>query len=167
MGDVRFERAFDANMLPSQYYVIGDEAFSNTTQFLTPWSGTGLGVWKDSFNYHLSSMRQCIERAFGLLTSRWGVFWRPLSCAFKKRPLVITVAALLHNYCIDLKCPIAPLLQDDIQPGDIWEVIDNNQSDDPLIRQRAIGNRRWEITDELQAKGKRRPDFAACNNRIN
>lgn len=44
-------------LIPSQYYFIGDGAFSNTAQFLVPWSGTGLGPWKDSFNFHLSSMR--------------------------------------------------------------------------------------------------------------
>jgi hypothetical protein len=27
-------------MLPRQYYLIGDEAFTNTPQFLTPYSGT-------------------------------------------------------------------------------------------------------------------------------
>ena len=27
-------------------------------------------------------MRQSIERAFGLLTRRWGIFWRPLQCDY-------------------------------------------------------------------------------------
>ena len=61
----------DQGELPNQYYFIGDEAFVNTSQILVPWSGRGLGEWKDSFNYHLSAMRQCIKRAFGLLTRRW------------------------------------------------------------------------------------------------
>ena len=60
----------DENLLPPEFYVIGDEAFKCTNQFLVPFSGTGLGLWKDSYNYHLSSMRQTIERAFGVLTKR-------------------------------------------------------------------------------------------------
>ena len=56
----------DNGDLPSEYFVIGDEAFVCSSQILCPWSGSNLGLWKDSFNYHLSSMRQCIERAFGL-----------------------------------------------------------------------------------------------------
>lgn len=45
----------DDGLLPEKYFVIGDEAFVNTPQFLVPWSGRGLGPWKDSFNYYLSS----------------------------------------------------------------------------------------------------------------
>jgi hypothetical protein len=37
---------------PSDFYVIGDEAFVCTTNnFLTPYSGHGLGPWKDAFNF--------------------------------------------------------------------------------------------------------------------
>jgi hypothetical protein len=106
-------------MLPAPYYFIGDEAFVCTTQFLVPWSGHGLDVWSDSFNYHLSSMRQCIERAFGVLTQRWGVFWRELKCSFDKWTLVVTVAAKLHNYCIDMRdTDIAPRRNEDFEYGD-------------------------------------------------
>jgi hypothetical protein len=61
---------FDNNRLPSEYYFIGDEAFTNCDQFMSPWSGHDLDIWKDSFNYHLSAMCQCIERAFGVLVQR-------------------------------------------------------------------------------------------------
>jgi hypothetical protein len=75
----------------------GDEAFANRDQLLVPWSGRGLGLAKDAFNYHLSAMRQTIERAFGLLVARWGVLWRPLRVAVHRWPLVTTVCAKLHN----------------------------------------------------------------------
>ncbi len=84
-GGCQLYNMISQNHLPEEYYFIGDEAFVNTNQFLIPWSGTGLGKFKDSFNYHLSSMRQCIERAFGLLTQRWGIFWRPLRCRYIKK----------------------------------------------------------------------------------
>ena len=91
----------EAGRLPRQYYIICDEALSSTEEALTPFGGTQIGTWKDSFNYHLSSMRQCIERAFGILTRRWGIFWRPLTCAYEKWPLIVQVCAKLHNLCID------------------------------------------------------------------
>lgn len=56
--------------LPSEYFIIGDEAFSCSDQILSPWPGRGIGRYKDSFNYWLSHSRQCIERAFGMLTKR-------------------------------------------------------------------------------------------------
>ena len=93
----------DNGHLPEPYYFVGDEAFICSQQFLVPWSGRGLPADKDSFNYHLSSMRQCIERAFALLTNRWGIFWRPLRCAYDRWTLVCMVAAKLHNFCIDME----------------------------------------------------------------
>jgi hypothetical protein len=69
--------------LPSSYFGVGDDAFVNSDTLLTPWSGRGLTIFQDSFNYHLSCMRQTIERASGMLIRRWGVFNRPLinSCS--------------------------------------------------------------------------------------
>jgi hypothetical protein len=61
----------------------------------------GIGKAKDSFNFHLSVRRQAIERAFSIMVRRWGIFWRPLTCAFKKWALVTTVCAKVHNVCID------------------------------------------------------------------
>ena len=55
-------RAVAGGLLPSDYVIIGDAAFTNSGQVLSPWPGQGLGIYKDSFNYHLSAMRQCIER---------------------------------------------------------------------------------------------------------
>ena len=52
--------------LLSGFYGIGDEAFVCTDVLLTPWSGRGLSRDKDNFNFYLSAMRQCIERAFGV-----------------------------------------------------------------------------------------------------
>jgi hypothetical protein len=96
----------DAGRLPCDFYIIGDEAFSCTDQLLVPYGGRGLGVWKDSFNYHLSSMRQCIERAFALYVQRWGIVWRALRTDFNRWPLVLTVCAKLHNFCIDRQVPL-------------------------------------------------------------
>jgi hypothetical protein len=67
-----------AIQLPVGFYGVGDEAFICTETLLTPWSGRGLDRNKDSFNFLLSSMRQCIERAFGTFVARWGIFRRPL-----------------------------------------------------------------------------------------
>ena len=104
--------------LPKEFFIIGDEAFPCTEYLLTPYSGRHLGIWKDSFNFHLSAMRQTIERAFGILTRRWGIFWRPLSMAMSRWSLVITVCAKLHNLCIEQGLVEIPLAVEDLQDAD-------------------------------------------------
>jgi hypothetical protein len=59
-----------SQQLPPGYYGVGDDTFVNSNTLLTPWSGHQLNIWQDSFNYHLSAMRQCIERAFGIYIRR-------------------------------------------------------------------------------------------------
>src|SRR3546814_19584132 len=56
------EEALTGKELPADYYIVDDEAYSATEQFLIPWSGSQLPVDKDSYNYHHSLMRQVIER---------------------------------------------------------------------------------------------------------
>jgi hypothetical protein len=170
----------DDHLLPDEYYVVGDEAFTNTQQFLVPWSGRGIGLWKDSFNYHLSAMRQCIERAFGLLTRRWGIFWRPLQCEYARWSDIGTVCAKLHNFCIDNNDP-SPCGRPprDIMPGDAWRVVDNNISPDVDAREqqarssasrrgprgRPRGDRRRQITTNLEIAAVPRPAFAKSQSR--
>ena len=87
--------------MESWAHIVLDEAYPNTRQELSPYRGRNLDIWNDSFNYHLSLHRQCVERAFGILAERWGVFWRPLRVAYRRIPLLIRVDCKLHNYCID------------------------------------------------------------------
>jgi hypothetical protein len=85
---------------PSDFYVIGDEAFVCTHNFLTPYNGHGLGPWKDAFTFYLSSMRQCVERSFALLVLHWGIWWRPLQFDFSCWTKVLTALAKLHNFAL-------------------------------------------------------------------
>jgi len=144
--------------LPEPFYIVGDEAFTTTSQLLSPWPGRSLGPWKDSFNYHLSCMRQSVERAFGLLTQRWGIFWRPLRCRFSTWSLVCTVAAKLHNFCIEEGEVDAPVRhQDDYEARDSAEVQMNDEERDEVRSTRATGRRREDLTFMLEQQGIRRP----------
>jgi hypothetical protein len=153
----------DDGNLPRKYYIVGDEAFCNTGQVLVPWSGRGLDTWKDSFNFHLSSMRQNIECAFGILTQRWGIFWRPLRCSFNRWTLVITVCAKLHNFCIDMgegRGNDVPMrVNEDHETGD-RNVLYDNGNDDDVILARPIGDTRRIITEQFGSSGQRRPPHA-------
>jgi hypothetical protein len=93
--------AIKEGKLPKWAHIVFDEAYTCTDQELSPFKGRDLNIWKDSFNYHLSLHRQVVERAFGILIQRWGIFWRPLKVAFSRIPLVIRVCCKLHNVCVD------------------------------------------------------------------
>lgn len=159
----QMKKDIDAGRLPKKYYIIGDEAFVCTNQLLVPYSGRQLGKRKDSFNYHLSAMRQVIERSFALLVQRWGILWRSLRCSFKRWTLVLSVCAKLHNFCIDENIPIAHnRYYEDQEDGDIAEVI-LNEHENPAPP--TYADRRLALTRFLQDRGQKRPDFAAMNSR--
>lgn len=143
------KQVVDNGLLPAKYFFIGDEAFSNTPQLLVPYSGTGIGTAKDSFNYHLSSI---------VLTKRWGIFWRPLTCAYDRWALVCTTAAKLHNFCIKESVPVPDEVHpSSLQVGDVWEGIENGSQRDPEFKRALIGDRRKIITEDLQLGGFVRP----------
>jgi hypothetical protein len=98
MGNSLPQSERSTKMLPPTYFGVGDDAFVNSDTLLTPWSGRGLTIFQDSFNYHLSSMRQTIERAFGMFIRRWGIFNRPLTVALHKWGFIADVCARLHNF---------------------------------------------------------------------
>jgi len=132
------------------------------------YQGRGLDIYKDSFNYWLSHSRQCVERGFGMLTQRWGIFWRIFRFAFDRWSLVVMVCMKIHNLCINECCDVpARRFAEDIREGDEWTVLDNTREDDGLHRLRAVGERRRRITAALQRTGIIRPVHAQMNSRCN
>jgi len=123
-------------------------------------SGRGLDRYKDCFNYWLSHSRQVVERAFGMLTQRWGIFGSPFIYM-----LVIMCCIKLHNICVDHSVPV-PLTRyhEDVRAGDEWHVFDNNDVD---FQERAVGNQRRSITSVLEANGIAWPIHSAMNSRCN
>ena len=145
--------------LPPTYYGVGDEAFICTDTLLTPWSGRGLDRNKDSFNFLLSAMRQCIERAFGMFVARWGIFRRPLAIGAQRWGLVLGVCAKLHNYCIrhGEGKPLSAL-QTDMQEGDEETVLDNQQNYGATNKSGGVGSAlRRDITTAIGEWGQIRP----------
>jgi hypothetical protein len=162
-----FKKLLDDGRLDPRYFVIGDEAFPCTNQMVSPWPGRGIGRWKDSFNYWLSHSRQCIERAFGMLVKRWGIFWRKFLFSQERWSMVIITCMKLHNVCID-RCVTLPTRrhQHDHEDGDVEVVMLNNDPvRDALLRDQARGNRRANLTQELCDQGKGRPVHSECNSR--
>jgi hypothetical protein len=154
--------------LPAAYYLIGDDAFACTDQLLCPWPGRGIGAWKDSFNYHLSHSRQCVERAFGIYVRRWGIFWRKLTFDYERWPLVAIVCAKLHNLCCDDNIPPPAkrhhldLYGSHKEPAEELVVLNDDMHNEDGLNNavRAVGSRRRDMTAVLEDRGIKRPRFA-------
>lgn len=87
-------------MVEDGHCIVVDEAYAASEVLAVPWPGCGRGDrWKDSYNFYHSSSRIHIEQAFGMLSWRWGVFWRPLRVPFPKRPSLVRACFRLHNFC--------------------------------------------------------------------
>jgi hypothetical protein len=171
MSELKMQ-VIDTNMLPPQYYFVVDEAISSTEYVLCPYGGRGIGTWRDSFNYHLSCMRQCIERAFGILTRRWGIFWRPLSCDLARWSLIVQVCGKLHNLCIDFNLDNINIAvaEEDHEEGDSAEVFLNRYTAEhagewPTNADNS-SQRRLNITKYFKEQGWSRPPHAHANNRV-
>ena len=154
--------------LPEDFFLIGDDAFACTRQLLCPWPGRGIGADKDAFNYFLSHSRQCIERAFGMLVKRWGIFWRKFMFDFERWPLVALVCAKLHNVCCDDNLLPPPRFHRDLFGHHKTPAADEVLLNDVARAegaQRATGQTRKNITDVLQDRRITRPRHASCNAR--
>ncbi len=107
-----------------------------------------------------------IEHAFGLLTQRFGIFWRCFHFSFDRWSLVVLVCMKLNNLCLDrnLSVPLRRFYED-VREDDEWVVWDNVQSDDQFLQGRATCDRRRQIMQKLQDMGIVQPPHAAANSR--
>ena len=113
-------RAVEAGGLNSDFFINSDNAFNLEEWMMVPCND---GVHAD-FDYHQSSNRVVIERAFGILIRRWGILWRPLEVQFRRRAPLVKCCMLLHNFCINKRVELN--LRElngltEIQPGR-WEI---------------------------------------------
>jgi hypothetical protein len=69
---------------------------------ITPYEGSQpLGGKNDVFNYHSAKSRQVVERAFGMMISRWRILVDALGLgSHQKDAVVIKVCCLFHNICL-------------------------------------------------------------------
>ena len=92
--------------LPAGFYITGDPAYIPTEHMLTPYSGSQRNdEANDIFNFYLSQLRIRIEMAFGLLTTKWRIFRRPLEGTLENQAKIIETCARLHNLLV---CRVAP-----------------------------------------------------------
>ncbi|KAL0552251.1 hypothetical protein IC582_011357 [Cucumis melo] len=121
-------RVIQREFVRSRYYYLCDTGYPNAEGFLTPYRGQRyhLQEWrgaanvptnaKEYFNMKHSSARNVIERAFGILKSRWTILCGKSYYPLQVQCRTILACVLLHSlinremtYCEDV---------DDVDEGD-------------------------------------------------
>jgi len=82
------------------YFLVGDEIFPLKTWLMRPYPGTALSnnEEKKIFNYRHSRARRVIENAFGILSTRWRIFHKPIKATIKNVENYTLACLGLHNY---------------------------------------------------------------------
>ncbi len=81
------------------YVVVGDAAFALKRNLMNPYPGSHeRGTPERIFNYRLSSARGRIENTFGIMTTVFRIFRKPMQLEPKKAKIIVHCSALLHNF---------------------------------------------------------------------
>ena len=82
------------------FVFLGDEIFALQHHFMKPFQRTYTGVQHKIFNYRLSRARMSIERAFGLLVSKWRIFKSLIAFYLEHIDSIIGACICLHNFLL-------------------------------------------------------------------
>jgi DDE superfamily endonuclease len=121
--------------LPNWASIAADDAYGNRGRVLTPYSGRALTSRQDTFNYFLSSCRIFVEQVFGVIVTRFGIFWSPMKCYLKKASRIVGVCCKIHNFIVDRR----------LERGDEHDMEDLQPDEDNCI----VGEPQVHIQDEL------------------
>jgi hypothetical protein len=94
---------------PQDKYYLVDSGYPNKKGYLAPYKGQRYHVpeWqhghhpvglKEVFNYHHASLRNMIERSFGVLKMKWRILLQIPSFSVRKQSKIITACMALHNF---------------------------------------------------------------------
>lgn len=79
-------------------FFLGDSGFPISTTMMRLYSGKLLDERKKIFNYRLSRARRTIENTFGILSSRWRIYRKPITMNPKYVDSIIMATVCLHNF---------------------------------------------------------------------
>jgi hypothetical protein len=63
----------------------------------------GLEPYKAHWNFIQSSIRMCVERAFGILKDRWRIMQKRADVPLRSMADIVSTCIVLHNLCIITK----------------------------------------------------------------
>ncbi|XP_050321016.1 putative nuclease HARBI1 [Bactrocera neohumeralis] len=97
----------------SNFWMLGDAGYPLESFLLTPYRTPEEGSVEAKFNLAHSRCRNIIERAIGLLKSRWRCLLgaRELYYSPQKAAKIFNVCVMLHNLCIHFKDQFADIVE--------------------------------------------------------
>lgn len=78
--------------------ILGDETFPLRNYLMRPYPNRCLDDEKKIYNYRLFRAWRVIENTFGILSSRWRIFRRPISLELETAISVVKSTIVLHNF---------------------------------------------------------------------
>ncbi|XP_049935002.1 protein ALP1-like isoform X2 [Nymphaea colorata] len=104
----------DPFVVPEGKYYLADGGYPNIVGFLTPYRRHRYHLSEfdtpgerrprtpqELFNHRHSSLRNTVERTFGMLKARFPVLKMQVQYPFKKQALIVLATCVLHNFIID------------------------------------------------------------------
>lgn len=83
------------------FVFVGDEAYPLMRNVLRPYPRSQLDQSKEYFNARLSRARKCVECAFGIMTAKWRILWKPIETGLDLADDIVKAMCILHNVVID------------------------------------------------------------------
>lgn len=86
------------------FFLVGDDAFPMGRRLMKPFVPTKKEKLTNDqcvFNYRLSRARRVVENAFGIMTSKWRVLSRTMTCNPERAKKIVSACTALHNYFMD------------------------------------------------------------------
>ncbi|XP_048237143.1 putative nuclease HARBI1 [Haliotis rufescens] len=125
---------------PVDGWLLGDSGYACRPWLLTPLSNPQTPP-EEKYNRAHCRTRNTVERAFGVLKSRFRCLGKTTGCLMftsKRCHQVVYAAAQLHNMCLDMNIPLPPSQADEVASDDTvyhGPICDGFQTRRGVIRQ--------------------------------
>lgn len=87
------------NNMSVPYVFLADDGFALSTHVMKPYPGNHeIGSPNRIFNQHLSRSRVVVENTFGILSSVFRIFRRPINLKLESMKEITMTCVLLHNF---------------------------------------------------------------------
>ena len=97
-------------ILPLPYFIVADDAFPLKSNIMKPYPQRGLTTKQRIYNYRQSRARMNVECAFGILSSRFQIFRKPMAFLPDKVDLITLTCCTVHNLLSLMSTKLRPEL---------------------------------------------------------